>query len=110
MIHPFSHMLTPDGNLFAAAAAHHPNFPFALFGPLASNPANPTGNSSSNLLASSLVSNSPPLSTRTSSTSSNSPSTGGHITNPFLNTIMAGPQNPSSTNSNQHTHEKPSRR
>jgi hypothetical protein len=103
-------MLTPDGNMFATAT-HHQNFPFSLLGPLPSNPANPTGNSPSNLLASSLVPNSPPLSTRTSSTSSSSPSTNSHIiTNPFLNTIMAGQQNPSSTNPNQHTHEKGSRR
>lgn len=113
MMHPFPHMLTAEGTIYAAAAAaaHHQNFPFPIFGPLSGNPANPTGNSSTNLLASSLVSNSPPLSTRTSSTSSSSPSTNSHImTNPFLNTIMAGQQNLSTANSNQHTHEKPSRR
>ena len=66
-----------------------------------------TGNSSSNLLASSLVSNSPPLSARTSSTSNSNQNTSSHIiNNPFLNTIMAGQQNSSATNPNQHTHEK----
>lgn len=105
-MHPFPHMLASDSTLFAAAAAHHQNFPFPLFGPLSSNPANPTGNSSSNLLASSLVSNSPPLSTRTSSTSSSSSITNSHMmTNSFLNTIMTA-----QPNSNQHTHEKGSRR
>ncbi|CAF4640218.1 unnamed protein product, partial [Rotaria sp. Silwood1] len=110
MMHPFSHMLTPDGSIFAAAAAaaHHQSFPFPLFAPLSSNP---TGNSSSNLLAPSLVSSSPPLSTRTSSTSSSSPSTSSHIINhSFLNTIMAGQQNSSSTNPNPLTHEKASKR
>ncbi|CAF4789647.1 unnamed protein product, partial [Rotaria magnacalcarata] len=76
LLHQFPHMLTPDGSLFAAAAAaHHSNFPFPLFAPLPSNPSNPAGNSSSNLLASSLVSNSPPLSARAPSTNSSSPST-----------------------------------
>jgi hypothetical protein len=113
LLHPFSHMLTPDGSLFAAAAAaaHHQNFQFSLFPTLPTNSSNPTGNSSSNLLASSLVSSSPPLSTRTSSTSTSSSSTNSHmINNSFINTIMAGQQNSSSTNSNQHTHEKGSRR
>ena len=106
LIHPFSHLLGSDNTLFAAV--HHQNFPFSLFGPLSSNPPNPTGNSSSNLLAPSLVSSSPPLATRTSSssTSSSTAITNSHImTNPFLNPIATG-----QTNANLHTHEKASRR
>lgn len=109
MIHPFPHMLGSDNTLLAAAAAaaaHHQNFPFPLFGSLPT--SNSVGNSPSNLLAPSLVSSSPPLATRTSSssTSSSTAMTNSHImTNPFLNPIVTG-----QTNSNLHTHEKASRR
>lgn len=104
IMHPFPHMLTPDGSIFAAAAVaaassgHHPNFPISLYGLLPSNAANP-----------SLVSKSPPLATRTSANRSNSPSTNSHITvNPLINTITSGQQK--STPSNSQTHEKASRR
>ncbi|UJR25262.1 hypothetical protein I4U23_006614 [Adineta vaga] len=109
--HPFPHMLTSDGNLFAAAA-HHSNFPFALFAQLPSNASNSAGTPPSNLLASSLVSNSPPLATRISSGNNSSSSTSSHMINSaFLNTIMTGQQNPSlPSNTSQHTHEKASRR
>ncbi|CAF3588991.1 unnamed protein product [Adineta steineri] len=115
ILHPFQHMLSADGNLFvaAAAAAHHSSFPFSIFGQLGTNPVNPTGSSPTNLLATSLVSSSPPLATRTSSISNSSSNATSHIVNnPFLNTIMAGQQNlsSSSAHSNQNTHEKGSRR
>ncbi|CAF1230739.1 unnamed protein product [Rotaria sordida] len=57
MIRQFSHIPTSDTSLFAA---HHENFSFSLFAPLSSNPTNPAEILSSNLLASSLISN-PPL-------------------------------------------------
>ncbi|CAF1184925.1 unnamed protein product [Rotaria sordida] len=57
MIRQFSHIPTSDTSLFAA---HHEKFSFSLFAPLPSNPTNPGEIPSSNLLASSLISN-PPL-------------------------------------------------
>ena len=113
MIHPFSHMVTPDGSFLAAnsAGVHHPNFPFPLFAPLPSSSITSTSHASSNLLAPSHVSSSPPMSIRTTSTNNNSSSTGAHmLPNPFLNTIMSGQQNPLPMNANPHTHEKGPRR
>ncbi|CAF1039328.1 unnamed protein product [Rotaria sordida] len=57
MVRQFSHIPTSDTSLFAA---HHEKFSFSLFAPLPSNPTNPGEIPSSNLLASSLISN-PPL-------------------------------------------------
>lgn len=96
LIHPFQHMLGSDPALLAAAAAaaHHPNFPFSLFNPLSSNPSGTP----------SLASSSPPLATRTSSTSSSTAITNSHImTNPFHNPLATAQATP-------HTHEKASRR
>ena len=100
----FPQLIPSEGGLFAAAAAHHPNFPYQLF-----NPSNPSVNSPSNLLSPSLLSNSPPLSVRTSASaanSSNSSATSHMMTNPLVNTIMSAQQQSGISGNVMHGHEK----